>query len=250
MASVINRPRASPPPNETPSPTPSVKEWTVMTPTISSAFLASRFPMLAKTAGCSSCWSIRRAITMKLAASMSPAAIAFEAPSHLRVGCFAKTNGAAPRPVATAVTSAKRKTRVTLADTAILQAHVPCSRIHQHRAFGGSEHIGRDAPQPQTLGQPQAPASHGDERLGFAPFPGLLQERHGRVSHGDLHPGTLPQSPLQPLGVLLQLPLRPPQRVVHQAGIRGPPFRIGLRHLRVGADQRPACAEEPPYAHC
>src|SRR5215208_8537101 len=44
---------------------------------------------------------------------MSPAATALGTPSHLRVGCFAKANGTAPSPVATAVSSAKRKTEVT-----------------------------------------------------------------------------------------------------------------------------------------
>src|SRR5215208_576846 len=48
----------------------------------------------------------------KLAASINPAATALEAPSHLRVGCFAKAKGTAPSPVATAVSSAKRKTEV------------------------------------------------------------------------------------------------------------------------------------------
>src|SRR5215208_4551325 len=43
---------------------------------------------------------------------MSPAATALETPSHRRVGCFAKANGTAPSPVATAVSSAKRKTEV------------------------------------------------------------------------------------------------------------------------------------------
>src|SRR5829696_10273080 len=41
---------------------------------------------------------------------MSPAATAFEAPSHLRVRSFTKTKGSAPIPVATAVSNAKRKT--------------------------------------------------------------------------------------------------------------------------------------------
>src|SRR5215212_3467864 len=44
---------------------------------------------------------------------MSPAATALEAPSHLRVGCLAKANGSAPSPVATAVSSASRKTVAT-----------------------------------------------------------------------------------------------------------------------------------------
>src|SRR5215208_886984 len=43
---------------------------------------------------------------------MSPAATALETPSHRRVGCFAMANGTAPSPVATAVSSAKRKTEV------------------------------------------------------------------------------------------------------------------------------------------
>src|SRR5215208_2503396 len=146
----------------------------------------------------------------KLAASISPAAIAFETPSHLRVGCLAKTNGTAPSPVATAVTSANRKTEATLAGTAILKDPASCTRMHQYRTLRGPEHLGRSAAHPQTLGQPQAPSSHDDERAGFALFPGFLQKCCGCVSHGDLHPGTLSQSPLQLLGVLLQLPLRPP----------------------------------------
>ena len=50
---------------------------------------------------------------------MSPAATALDAPSHLRVGRFARANGTAPSPVATAVMSAKRKTEAAPAGSTL-----------------------------------------------------------------------------------------------------------------------------------
>ena len=52
IASVMNRPRSVPLPKETPRPTPSVKEWAVMMPTMRSPLRASSPPRPTNTAGC------------------------------------------------------------------------------------------------------------------------------------------------------------------------------------------------------
>jgi hypothetical protein len=65
MASVMNSPRSVPLPKETPKPTPFVKEWAVMRPTMSRPLRASSPPRPAKTAGCSSTLSSRRTRTTK-----------------------------------------------------------------------------------------------------------------------------------------------------------------------------------------
>ena len=74
-ARAINSPSDSLPPKETPIATPSVKEWIVITPTTSTALRASSAPMLAKTAGCSSCWITRLVTTIKRSPSRTPDAV-------------------------------------------------------------------------------------------------------------------------------------------------------------------------------
>ncbi len=124
-------------PNETPIPTPSLKECSVITPTTMSALRASA-PSSEPIAWCVSCESRRRVakmnarpsaiprtarraptsapsrISMMLAPSMRPAATAFETPSQRRLMSWIARKGSAPRPVASAVTSEARNTTQTL----------------------------------------------------------------------------------------------------------------------------------------
>src|SRR3712207_4097588 len=99
---------------------------------------------------------------------MSPAAMALETPSHLRVGCFAKANGTAPSPVAAAVISAKRKTEATPADdiTRPMGSHALLADTPALGPRRSSRPLGRDASLPQAPGQ--ARAFHRDE--GSAPI--------------------------------------------------------------------------------
>src|SRR5215204_4742351 len=155
-ARLMNRPRAWPPPKDTPIATPSVNECSVMTPTMSSALRASRPLMLAKTPGCSSCRRDRRATTMNA------------------------RPGTAPSPVATAVSSAKRKTQVaptgsipsTLLGAALARELPPSDLglwIDQQRpgrrifALG----CGIDLPLQPALSEPRVP--NGVLHLGDAP---------------------------------------------------------------------------------
>ena len=136
MARVMKRPRSCPPPNDTPTPTPSVNEWSVMTPTIRSALRASKLCIWAKDTGLSRCWIWARVKTTKpsprstpktvrhnpnsapsyaspkLAASISPLASAFEIPSHVRDMSLTNRKGNAPAPVATAVSMASLNTSI------------------------------------------------------------------------------------------------------------------------------------------
>ena len=75
MAVVMNSPSEAPPPKETPTPTPSVKECAVMTPTMSSAFLASKAPISEKATAPP--WSSIRwwAATMAARPSRAPATV-------------------------------------------------------------------------------------------------------------------------------------------------------------------------------
>src|SRR5215203_663100 len=102
---------------------------------------------------------------------MSPAATAFEAPSHLRVGCFAKANGSAPSPVATAVSSASTKTVATPVGSTHLRR---VCRADEHRSSGGPQDLGRDATQPQAPGESQSPTANCDKGADLISFPGFL----------------------------------------------------------------------------
>src|SRR5215208_2105784 len=141
---------------------------------------------------------------------MSPAAMALEAPSHRRVGCFAKAKGTAPSPVATAVSSAKRKTAVTptgsipstLLGAALVRELPPSDLglwIDQQRpgrrnfALG----FGIDLPLQPALSEPRVP--NGVLHLGYAP-----QATPREICGEDYHrPGVQPDKrltdrPVQP----------------------------------------------------
>src|SRR5215207_7298891 len=133
IARAITSPSSSPPPNATPTPTPSVNEWIVITPTISTIEIASAPPIepkwrprsrlrrrlvtAMKSAPAARPSSTRPAprchpshTSPTLAPAMAPAASAFATPSDDSLGWDSRRNGSAPRPVASAVASAARKT--------------------------------------------------------------------------------------------------------------------------------------------
>src|ERR671913_814701 len=96
----------------------------------------------------------------KLAASISPLARAFETPSQVRVRSLTKRKGRAPTPVATAVSSARRKTCTTLETSmgvyGIARGVIsPFSdlgtQVDQDRALRRVQHLGRDAAKPDAL---------------------------------------------------------------------------------------------------
>ncbi len=83
----------------------------------------------------------------------------------LRVGFLAKRKGSAPNPVATAVSSARRKTRtasLTAAPAYPLRLGLAAQgRVDEDRAFGRVHHLCGDAPQPHSSDRPEIPAAHG-----------------------------------------------------------------------------------------